>query len=88
MLVEIGRHPLEGARAVEHARRQPEAMGARADDRGVALEPFAVDESEGLRPGGHGRFDPRAGVADRKRAGRGVVDSTLTDQITHSVPDA
>ena len=77
MLVEIGRHALEGARAVEHARRQPEAMGARADDRVVALEPFAVEEGEGLRPGGHGRFDPSGRVDDRKRAGWGVVGGSL-----------
>ena len=54
MLVEIGRHPLEGARAVEHARAQPEGVRARPDDRVVALEPFAIEEGEGLRPGGHG----------------------------------
>ena len=59
MLVEIGRDPLEGARAVEHARTQPEGVGARPDDGMVALEPFAVEKGEGLRPGGHRLLDPR-----------------------------
>ena len=31
------------------------------DDRGVALEPFAVEKGEGLRPGGHGFLDPLGG---------------------------
>ncbi len=53
MLVEIGRHPFEAARPVEHARAQPEGVRASPDDRMVALEPLAIEESEGLRPGGH-----------------------------------
>ena len=53
MLVEIGRHPLEGARPVEHARAQPEGVRAGPDDRVIAFEPFAIEEGEGLRPGGH-----------------------------------
>ena len=61
MLVEIGRHALEGARAVEHARAQPKGVRARADERMVALEPFAVEKGEGLRPGGHWRFIQETG---------------------------
>ena len=61
MLVEIGRHAIESAGAVEHARRQPEAVRARADDWGVAIEPIAVEEGEGLRPGGHRFLDPSGG---------------------------
>ena len=53
MLVEIGRHPFEGARPVEHARAQPEGVRPRPDDRVVAFKPFAIEEGEGLRPGGH-----------------------------------
>ena len=65
--------PSESAGAVEHARRQPEGMGARADDRVVALEPFAVEEGEGLRPGGHRFLDPsnrKWGRAERSHATR------------------
>ena len=46
MEVEIGRHPVEGARPVEHARSEPEGVGARADDRIVALKPLAIEKSE------------------------------------------
>ena len=63
MLVEIGRHPFEGARPVEHARAQPEGVRAGPDDRVVALEPLAIEEGEGLRPGGHRLLDPSAGNA-------------------------
>ena len=58
MPVEIGRYALESARAVEYARPQPESMRARADDRGVALDPAAVEEGESLRPCGHGIRSP------------------------------
>jgi hypothetical protein len=53
MLVEIGRHPFEGARPVEYARAQPEGVRAGPDDRMIAFEPVAIEEGEGLRPGGH-----------------------------------
>ena len=48
MLVEVRRHPLEGARAVEHARAEPEGVRAGADDRVIAFEPFAIEKGEGL----------------------------------------
>ncbi len=53
MLVQIGRHPFEGARPVEYTRPQPEGVRASPDDRMIAFEPFAIEEGEGLRPGGH-----------------------------------
>src|SRR5208337_3879306 len=53
MLVEVGRHALEGPRAVEHARAEPEGVGARANEGRVALDPLAVEKGESLRPGGH-----------------------------------
>ena len=47
MLVEIGRHALEGARPVEHARSEPEGVRPRAPDRGVAFVPRAFKKRAG-----------------------------------------
>src|SRR6185312_12447981 len=56
MEIEIGRHALEGARAVEHRGAGPGAVGPRAHDRHVALVPVAVEKSPGLRPGLEGHY--------------------------------
>ena len=53
MLVEVGRDAVESPRAVEDAGAQPEGVRARPDDRAIALDPFAVEIGESLRPGGH-----------------------------------
>ena len=50
MQVEIGRHALEGAGAVEHRRAQPGGVVAHAHDRHIALVPIAFVEGPGLRP--------------------------------------
>src|ERR1700722_14821921 len=49
MAVEIGRDPLERARAVKHRGRQPRRMGARTHDRHIALVPVPSKEGPGLR---------------------------------------
>ena len=56
MAVEIGRDALERARAVEHARSEPEGVVARPEDRRIALDPAAFVEGERLRPIGHERL--------------------------------
>ena len=55
MLIEVGRHALEGARAVEYAAAEPEGMAAGPENRLVALKPFAVEKSVGLCPVRHRR---------------------------------
>ena len=54
MPVEVGGHALEGSRAVEYARAQPEGVRSRADEGRIALDPLAVEKGESLRPSGHG----------------------------------
>ena len=49
MPVEIGRHALKRARAVENRRTEPRRMGARAHDRHIALMPGAFEEGPCLR---------------------------------------
>src|SRR3954454_24891402 len=49
MPIEIGRHALEGAGAVEHGRAKPGSVRAWSHDRHIAVMPFALEEGPGLR---------------------------------------
>ena len=41
---EIRRYALEGAGAVEHAGSQPDGMGHRPEDAGIAVQPLTIEE--------------------------------------------